>query len=106
MPILLTLNFKIMYNIIKDVDGTQVNFQLTQHTKLITLSEGFGPGKAFRVALPIDATEAITIKAKLVNGDNAFQDVPIFLGGWNEVYLTEIATTGHSDGATTLWIGR
>ena len=93
---------------IRDVDGTQVNFQLTRHTKLITLADGFGSSssEAFRVALPTDATAGITIKAKFVNGDNAFQDIPIFLGGWNEVYITEIADTGHTGDVTTLWIGR
>lgn len=94
---------------IQDGNGSVVNFQIVKNCKLITLSDGFSKQSdkdGFRVALPPDAIEGGIISAKLLHGPDVFIDIPIYLGGWNDVILKEINTTDHSIGLTTIYIGK
>ena len=91
---------------ISDSRGEDVNFHISNTVKLITLSEGLSKiDQGFRVALPTDIEESGTISAKLKNGPDVFQTLPIFIGGWNDYLITEINTTGHSSSLTQIYIG-
>lgn len=92
---------------IKDDRGGDVNFQISQKCELITLTNGYKYVKdGFRVALPPGAFEGGTISAKLRDSDSdLFVDVPIYIGGFNDVILKEISTSDHSMTETTIFIG-
>ena len=91
---------------ISDSRGEDVNFHISNTVKLVTLSNGLPKlDQGFRVALPIDIEESGTISAKLKNGPDIFQTIPIFMGGWNDYLITEINTIGHSINLTQIYIG-
>ncbi|MFA5760135.1 MAG: hypothetical protein WC942_12415 [Clostridia bacterium] len=90
---------------ILDNRGEEVNFHISNTVRLITLANGVHKvDQGFRVALAPDALEGGTISAKLKNGADVFQTIPVYLGGFNDYIITEINTSGHTN-ITQLYIG-